>query len=47
MKSGHRNLRVGLIGLGLKAYCPQFEGLKDRLSGYISFVERGFKDYRS
>ena len=31
-------LKVGLFGIGLDAYWPQFEGLKDRLSGYVNFV---------
>ena len=44
MKSGsdsraaHRPLRVGLFGIGLDAYWPQFEGLKDRLEGYVGVV---------
>ena len=32
-------LRVGLFGIGLDAYWPQFEGLKERLEGYLSRVE--------
>ncbi len=28
-------LRVGLFGIGLDAYWPQFEGLKERLEGYL------------
>jgi L-arabinose isomerase len=31
-------LRVGLVGIGLDAYWPQFEGLRDRLEGYLSVV---------
>ena len=31
-------LRVGLLGIGLEAYWPQFEGLKERLEGYIARV---------
>jgi len=31
-------LRVGLFGIGLKAYWPQFEGLKTRLEGYLAQV---------
>lgn len=34
-----RNLRVGLCGIGLAAYWPQFDGLKARLEGYLSRVE--------
>lgn len=31
-------LRVGLFGIGLDAYWPQFEGLKERLEGYLERV---------
>ena len=31
-------LKVGLFGIGLEAYWPQFEGLEDRLKGYVSQV---------
>ncbi|HEY0946169.1 MAG TPA: arabinose isomerase [Opitutaceae bacterium] len=31
-------LRVGLFGIGLDAYWPQFAGLKDRLAGYVGRV---------
>jgi L-arabinose isomerase len=34
----NRNLRVGLFGVGLDTYWPQFEGLKARLEGYIESV---------
>lgn len=32
-------LRIGLFGIGLDTYWAQFEGLKDRLQGYLSQVE--------
>jgi L-arabinose isomerase len=32
-------LRVGLFGIGLDTYWPQFAGLEERLKGYISRVE--------
>ena len=32
------NLRVGLCGIGLDAYWPQFEGLRERLEGYVRSV---------
>jgi L-arabinose isomerase len=35
----YRELRVGLIGLGLDAYWPQFLGLEARLQQYLSVVE--------
>ena len=31
-------LRVGLFGIGLDAYWPQFVGLKERLEGYVQIV---------
>jgi L-arabinose isomerase len=33
------SLKVGLFGIGLDAYWPQFKGLKERLEGYLSVVE--------
>ena len=38
IREQYRQLRVGLIGLGLEAYWSQFEGLKERLEGYVSEV---------
>lgn len=32
--------KVGLFGIGLDAYWPQFAGLKERLEGYLEAVER-------
>lgn len=37
MKGFHK-LKIGLFGIGLDAYWPQFEGLKERLEGYINEV---------
>ena len=34
------SLRVGLFGIGLDAYWPQFDGLKTRLEGYVQRVAR-------
>ena len=31
-------LRVGLFGIGLDTYWPQFPGLRERLTGYIEQV---------
>jgi L-arabinose isomerase len=31
-------LRIGLFGIGLDAYWPQFAGLKERLEGYVAQV---------
>ncbi len=36
-------LRVGLFGIGLEAYWPQFKGLKSRLESYLSIVEERLK----
>ncbi|MGB7432714.1 MAG: arabinose isomerase [Ahrensia sp.] len=33
-------LKVGLFGIGLDAYWPQFDGLEERLKGYVGIVER-------
>lgn len=38
MREPYRLLRVGLIGLGLEAYWSQFDGLKERLEGYLNEV---------
>lgn len=35
-----RPLRVGLFGIGLEAYWPQFKGLKARLEGYVRVVHK-------
>ena len=32
-------LNVGLVGIGLNTYWPQFEGLYDRLCGYLKRIE--------
>ena len=37
--AGKRELRIGLFGIGLATYWPQFPGLEDRLKGYLSRVE--------
>ena len=36
-------LRVGLCGIGLDAYWPQFAGLEDRLKGYVAQVAARFE----
>ena len=33
-------LKIGLFGIGLDAYWPQFEDLEDRLKGYLQTVEQ-------
>ncbi|WP_295128739.1 arabinose isomerase [uncultured Chitinophaga sp.] len=32
--------KIGLFGIGLDTYWPQFEGLKERLEGYLMIVEQ-------
>jgi L-arabinose isomerase len=39
MKTSY-NLRIGLFGIGLDAYWPQFKGLKERLEGYLDEVSQ-------
>jgi L-arabinose isomerase len=36
----HFRLKIGLFGIGLDAYWPQFAGLKQRLDGYLAEVEK-------
>ena len=36
--TGEQSLRIGLCGIGLDAYWPQFAGLERRLLGYVSQV---------
>ena len=38
-----RNLRVGLFGIGLDAYWPQFKGLKQRLEGYLRVTQKNLE----
>ena len=33
-------LKIGLFGIGLDGYWPQFEGLKERLEGYLDVVHQ-------
>jgi L-arabinose isomerase len=35
-----RTCRIGLFGIGLDTYWPQFKGLKERLEGYLHTVEQ-------
>lgn len=36
----HTTVRIGLFGIGLDAYWPQFPGLKERLEGYLATVHK-------
>ena len=35
-----KTIKIGLFGIGLDAYWPQFKGLKPRLEGYVRVVEK-------
>lgn len=36
----NKPLQIGLFGIGLEAYWPQFQGLKKRLEGYLGVVHK-------
>lgn len=36
-------VKIGLFGIGLDTYWPQFEGLKERLEGYLSEVQQNLQ----
>jgi L-arabinose isomerase len=36
----HKQSRIGLFGIGLDTYWPQFNGLKERLEGYQAEIKR-------
>jgi L-arabinose isomerase len=38
-------LKIGLFGIGLQAYWEQFEGLEQRLTGYVESVAEKLKNY--
>jgi L-arabinose isomerase len=38
-------LKIGLFGIGLEAYWDQFDGLKERLEGYLGIVEDKLKSF--
>lgn len=39
------NLKIGLFGIGLDAYWPQFKGLKERLENYIREVHEKLESF--
>jgi L-arabinose isomerase len=41
-----KKARIGIFGIGLAAYWPQFEGLKDHLEGYQREIEQRFSAMR-
>ena len=40
-------LRIGLFGIGLDAYWPQFQSLKERLEGYLEEVHRKLEGFNA
>ena len=45
LKRKQYRARIGLYGVGLKAYWPQFEGLEQRLKGYTQFISKQLSAY--
>lgn len=45
MKTSGDPLKVGLFGIGLETYWPQFPGLKDKLSGFTEQVAEQLKGF--
>ncbi|SDK67342.1 L-arabinose isomerase [Pedobacter sp. ok626] len=43
-KKSNSTLKIGLFGIGLDTYWPQFEGLKERLEGYLNVVEQNLSN---
>lgn len=39
-KMEKNTMKIGLFGIGLDTYCPQFEGLKERLEGYLLQIKK-------
>ena len=37
--------KIGIFGIGLAAYWPQFKGLKERLESYQKQIEEKLKDF--
>jgi L-arabinose isomerase len=38
-------MKIGLFGIGLDTYWPQFDGLKERLEGYLNIVHQQLKGF--
>lgn len=43
--SNHYQCKIGLFGIGLDTYWPQFDGLKERLDGYLRITEKRLKEF--
>jgi len=46
MESSDHQLKVGLFGIGLDTYWPQFPGLRDKLIGFTAQVARQLESHR-
>ena len=46
MSDSHEQVKIGLFGIGLDAYWPQFPGLEDKLIGFIEQVARRLESFR-
>ena len=46
MEASDNQLTVGLFGIGLDTYWPQFPGLQDRLAGFTGMVSRKLESFR-
>jgi L-arabinose isomerase len=46
MESSDNQLKVGLFGIGLDTYWPQFPGLRDKLVGFTAQVARQLESHR-
>ncbi|HWZ35498.1 MAG TPA: hypothetical protein VNW51_05025, partial [Mucilaginibacter sp.] len=44
-KSNTQTVKIGLFGIGLDTYWDQFEGLEDRLRGYVDMVSNKLSAY--
>lgn len=44
MKGTDHPLKIGLFGIGLDSYWPQFPGLRDRLAGFVERVSRKLEE---
>ena len=42
-----QKLKIGLFGIGLEAYWPQFPGLHERLTQYLNFIGTKFNGYNA
>jgi len=39
MNTENNTVKIGLFGIGLDTYWPQFRGLKDKLEGYLAMIQ--------